>query len=456
MPYKNQQAGKTGHGDLVENPDVVAFLQQCVYIREPSDKEGEALAGSYLKAPAGGVPLPVKVAASDASTYTDAISGKFPSTQIGYIKVSMVLIDMAAFASLSVPGSRFVDPFKVAAMQRNAKGVAFTLPGSNVCYGGELVVREGFRRAVFDQLSDARSNFDPHGNYRIVDTLIFLAQQSGHELHACPVCHAEVKGALSFTSAALTLPCPHCATTLYATDMLSLHDEISDFGNNATVITRFMNVAEHLMMATLIRMLADKVPDALAQMAFVIDGPLALFGRPAWIHRPLMALYYGIEQQLLAKNLPPPLIMGLQKDGQVMEHARSIKHYLGPNTFIPVADDYREKWISGKTSDAKTHGSETYYGQDFIFKSTRGGVFCLALPYPMVQKGDETVFSQRKVEVARYGNRLGRAFDIVREFEFDLYENSIIPVALAHRHASISLMPGGKVLDLITRAGLGL
>jgi hypothetical protein len=66
------------------------------------------------------------------------------------------------------------------------------------------------------------------------------------------------------------------------------------------------------------------------------------------------------------------------------------------------------------------------------------------------------MFRTQKVELPRYGERIGRAFDVVGEFEFDLYENSIIPVALAHRHASISLVPGGKVLDLVTRAGLGV
>jgi hypothetical protein len=38
----------------------------------------------------------------------------------------------------------------------------------------------------------------------------------------------------------------------------------------------------------------------------------------------------------------------------------------------------------------------------------------------------------------------------------DLYDNALVPVALAHRHASISLVPGGKVLDLLVRSGLGV
>jgi hypothetical protein len=36
----------------------------------------------------------------------------------------------------------------------------------------------------------------------------------------------------------------------------------------------------------------------------------------------------------------------------------------------------------------------------------------------------------------------------------DLYDNALVPVALANRHASISLVPGGKVLDLLVRSGL--
>lgn len=454
MPYKNQQAGKGGHSDIVRNPDVAAFLQGCEYIREPSDEEGAGVAGTFDKAPGGEYPLPIKIAASDASTYNEPVSGKFPSTQIGYVKVSVVLIDVKEFAQLSPPGSRYVDPFKVAAMHRNADGVSFTLPGSNIRYGGEKTVREGFRRAVFDQWSDPRTNFDPHGNYRVLDTLLMLSQH--HPLRTCPVCAETFPVPVQFSVKSPNSYCPLCGAALYASDVLHLHEEISDFGSNATVITRFMNVAEHLMIASLIRMLADKSPQTLSKMGFVIDGPLALFGRPAWVHKPLMALYYDIEHGLATKGLLPPVIMGLQKDGQVMEHARAVERFLAPDSFRCIDDDYREKWISGSTSAAVTHGSETYYGQDFIFKTRNGGVFCVGLPYSTREKGNEAVFAVEKIKIAGYGSRLGRAFDVVREFEFDLYENSIIPVALAHRHASISLVPGGKVLDLVTRAGLGI
>jgi hypothetical protein len=93
-------------------------------------------------------------------------------------------------------------------------------------------------------------------------------------------------------------------------------------------------------------------------------------------------------------------------------------------------------------------------GQDFIFKTEKGNVFTVGLPYPAAQKSGSADFAQLKVDLQRYGEQIGRAFDVVRHFELDLYENAVIPVALAHRHASISLTPGGRVLDLVTRNGL--
>ena len=44
MPYNRERAGKGGHADLVRNPDVSTFLENCSYMREPSDQEGKSIA----------------------------------------------------------------------------------------------------------------------------------------------------------------------------------------------------------------------------------------------------------------------------------------------------------------------------------------------------------------------------------------------------------------------------
>ena len=47
------------------------------------------------------------------------------------------------------------------------------------------------------------------------------------------------------------------------------------------------------------------------------------------------------------------------------------------------------------------------------------------------------------------------AFELIRTLESDLYSNSLVPVILAHEYASISMVPGGKVLDLVTARAVG-
>ena len=43
---------------------------------------------------------------------------------------------------------------------------------------------------------------------------------------------------------------------------------------------------------------------------------------------------------------------------------------------------------------------------------------------------------------------------MIKHFESDLYRNAVVPVALAHRYTAISLEPGGRVLDLLTKQAL--
>lgn len=357
---------------------------------------------------------------------------------------------MDKYAELIDPTTRFVDPFKTADLHRNAQPITYVLPGSNIRYLNEPSVRDGFRRVVFDQFSANRRE-----SGRMVLTEILLSiNHNNLSIEQCPSCNAAIKE-LVFTSQIPTHQCPSCKKMVYATDWLRLHEGISDFGDNTSAITRMMNAVEHLLLAAFILELRQNSPTALSRVAFVIDGPLALFGEPAKLHKRLMALIHEANTWLSRHGLEPALIIGLQKTGTVMDHARLLERFL-PNGVLRIIDDeYRQRYITGRDTPSVNFGNETYYGQDFLFKTERGRIFNFALPYPFADKGSVgSNFSTMKAEIHRYGSLVERACDLIRHFELDLYDNAIVPVALAHRHASISLVPGGKVLDLIARAGL--
>ncbi|MGA7951910.1 MAG: hypothetical protein WCA07_00170 [Gloeobacterales cyanobacterium] len=460
MPYQNQTASKSGHIDIVRNADVNSFLDQCNYIKEPTEKEAQEIVTDYTYAPLEDR-LPEKVIASDGSPYVEPINGKFPSTQIAYIKMSLVLVDVNHYGDLMTPGERFVDPFKVATLYKNADAITFTLPGSNVKYKSEATVKNGFRLALYEQLSDIRTAMTRE-SYTVLDTLFALQGQQYNSLlrvGKCPNCEYEGdnggnRKGFWFECSSPVQKCPRCKVNIYATDCLRLHEEISDFGSNISPMTRFMNVIEHLVIAGMIRMLHDREPAALSKLAFIMDGPLAVFGQPAWVGRWLMPFLFKVDQSLIAKGLNPLLIVGLQKTGMLMEHAQAVQRFVKPGHIRIVDDDYRYKYVNAGADESKNFGEETYYGQDFLFKTEKGQMFSFAIPYPFESKGG-TDFKSKKAEISRYRDKVARACSLIRHFEFDLYHSAVVPVALAHRHASISLMPGGKVLDLLSRTKLG-
>lgn len=454
MPYSWERAWKGWHADLVKNPDVSEFLMNCEYVKEPSDQEGNEIAETYVDAPTD-ERLPSMIMASDASVYSDAINWKFPSTQIGYVKVSLMLVNLTEYGALKTGWARFVDPFKVASIHRKATPIAFTLPGSNVRYKWANNVQDGFRKAVFEQYSSEQTNFRKDWKFTLLDTLFDIHGGAiSSEKGACPDC------GLDWAISPLTRETPRikcqCWREYYATDILRLHEQVGDHTDSSSPITRFMNVTEHLLIASFVRWMSWENPNLLSKMGFIIDGPLAIFWEPAKIHSKLQSFYFRTNESLRQKWLNPPIIMGLQKDGQIMEHARSINKFLKSNTFRIVDDKYREKYISGGRILNDNFGHETYYGQDFIFKTQTWRIFSIAIPYPFDNKDwSKKTFSEKKSDIRNYTEQLCLAFNLVRYFEFDLYQNAIVPVALAHRHASISVVPGGRVLDVLSHAKLG-
>ncbi len=132
-----------------------------------------------------------------------------------------------------------------------------------------------------------------------------------------------------------------------------------------------------------------------------------------------------------------------------------VDKFIPDNRLMCIDDTYRYQWIAaGRQPSATGFGSETYYGQDFIYKTSSGRTFVFGLPYPFRQKSSDGLdFVSAKTELTRYV-QLGKALKLIEHFETDLYRNAVIPIALAHKYTAISLVPGGRVLDLLTRNAL--
>lgn len=238
MPYEGEFASKSAHSDIVRNPEVAAFLEECEFLKPPSDAEAQAMTSRFVvPPPTEGVDLGTKVIAVDGSPYEASKDDMLPSTKIGYVQIGCVLIDMARFDSLREGGSGFVDPFRVAQLQEDNRRLIFPLPSANMHWQNKGSVRDSFRAVVDAHLFSEKTRFasdDPTTSLRT--TLFHLAalrpgnMGSGDPevllLHRCPVCGV---GPVPVTDTEDPQTCPNCGEQVYPSDVLRLWEEVSDY-----------------------------------------------------------------------------------------------------------------------------------------------------------------------------------------------------------------------------------
>ena len=463
MPYANEYADKTSHGDIVKNPDIQAFLQDCKYMIEPTEADIQAVKSKFITPPEYQNPLPDNLLSIDGSNYEASIRDDIPCTRIGYVKIGNLLIKRDQFNSLQ-NGGPFINPFKVAALKENNSSITFALPSSNIKYKGQLTVRDGFRLALDQALYEVRTiPSNPATSLR--STLFKLAayrtgafapsEEGTLVLHACPTCKGEKITVKDISEEQL---CPHCGETIYPSDCLRIWEEVTDSVSNQMALTRFMNVVEHIFTIHYIRVIRDMNPqsfvDILSNICFFVDGPLAVFGNSAWIHLSIMKFLNEINTTMERHGKYPIMILGLQKSGIVHDYLQLIGKTLQSNSIYCLEDEFRYKYVAfDKTPSASTFGSETYYGQDFLFKTASGRIFVFDVPYPFKDKQGTISFAEEKSKISNYKN-LGAYTRLIEDFECDLYENAVIPIALAHKYTAISLEPGSKVLDLLSKSNI--
>jgi hypothetical protein len=459
---------KTVHSEIIKNPDVAMFLERCEYLVEPTEEEGKRFDEQFQDISTGvGIELPNNIISVDGSIHESSIDNKLPSTKVGYLKISTLLISLKKYASLRVLNNRYVDPFKVAELKDNNDSLNFALPSANIRWNGKDSVADGFRAVVDECLASVNTRFnadDPKTSLR--STLFHLASRRPDimatgssdqlKLHKCPYpgCEEEHIPVYDVSDSQF---CPSCNKEVYPSDCLRLYEEVDECLSNAAVLTRFMNIIEHLLPIHYIRYLFENSKPSLGNMAFFKDGPLAIFGTAAWLHKTIMRYLYEINMDLKQNGYQNILIIGLIKTGQVVDHFNLIGKYVRNAALFSVDDVYRYKYIIASRDPAsKGFGSETYFGQDFLYKTRSGRQFVFNLVYPFAVKNESGIdgdFHKKKVLLSNYPD-LSKALALIEHFETDLYENAIVPIALAHKYTAISLVPGGKVLDILTRQAL--
>lgn len=451
---------RTSHIDIVDNPDVKSFLEKCEYIREPNENELNSILNYFISVPKPEYELPQNIISIDGSNYEASVREELPFTRIGFVKISNLLMNRKSFKKLS--NHHFVDPFAVAKMSQSNDSLTFAFPSTNICYKGEKNVRDSFRKALDESLYNNRFQ-DDDASTSLRTTLFHLAALRTDDLdssfdkfilYKCPSCNEKD---IEIWDVPEVQYCPHCGEKVYPSDCLRIWEDIGDSHSNQSALTRFTNAITNLLVVHYIRYIKEKNTDSylntLDDLCFVLNGPLAIFGNPAWLHGSILKYLYDVNKELILSGKRPIIVMGILKSGAICDYFKMIENSVPKNSIFSVSDEFRDKYIFfDREPSSTTFGSETYYGQDFLLK-TNNKIFVFNALLPFRDKHNKNVFKKEKSNILNYNN-IGTYVKLIEEFECDLHSSTIVPIALAEKYSAISLEPGGKVLDLLAKSSL--
>lgn len=395
--------------------------------------------------------LPDFVVAIDGSVAEEQVNNGYPSAAIGYVTVASVLLDIAKMRQLDT--KRPIDPKEFRTLE-DAESIDGALPGSNVVVDDELSAVHSFRRALFEvfqskQMSEAGES--------ILDTYEALLKYKPitDQAQRCPYDDC-LRSDQSYQRghAEYTCSCTH-ARSLFSTDSLRIHEFMNPEGSNQSMLTETMNVLERIWMVHFLRTLErEGLLPVLQRLAIVVDGPLAIFGAPAWLSSAIKHELFRINnaaKQAVRDNAFDLLLFGVEKSGAFMEHLTDLDK--GPNgerDALPrqsatlLTDAYIKQRIIFSNSD-REYGRNTYFGRKAFYKTSSGAL--IVINSPLLNEAHSDL---RRAEPNQFP-RLSDTMRLLDTLVSARYRNAVTPLISAHAEAAIPMNLGKRVLEKLAR-----
>ena len=318
MPYSGERATGDSLWRLEENPSVKAF-RGVIRIR---NREGDEDLPPIVE-PARRRNDIRRIVAVDGSTVTKAVQNGFPMAEAALFNAAVIVIkvdELRRFDRDNIP-----TPSELRDLER-VETMSAVLPGQNVVgfRAEQDAPKKFFRQTVRQELNFKLD--DDHES--LLETFHAIAADAIRDsaTFQCPIedCGQGPEGKVPRRTTDGPCGCDRKAP-LYSTDSLRMHERFHDHGTCEQAFTAFRMVIEHLLMMNIIRYFRQRLPPScFDQTAFVIDGPLAIFGMPAWLKDHLQSEVAGINRELTQAGRPGLLLMGIEKTGQFTDHLEEL------------------------------------------------------------------------------------------------------------------------------------
>lgn len=434
-----ERASKIAHIEIIKNADVQAYIAQCIL---PSPADPASLSSLLRDAKEVDVSEVTTVIAVDGGYTETLVREEYPSACVAFFTFGPLLFKLSDLRSLDA--KRFIAPEDLQKL-KNIERYTLVLPTKGIRHQGQPSLAATIRKAVYDFFEQKRG---PDDEQLMTSLRWFLFRRwmrtpddsATVELAHCPFDCGQ--GPIAFRNDDATQrPCPTCNRSVYLTDVFRLHERVNEETGGSGIAAYVMTMLEQLVLVHLIHNILNMKEALLRQILFVKDGPLAFFGLVAPLYRPMRELVEHLLSEPRGPSGSTLRLVGLEKSGAFVEHAASIQERLRPGSFFVVGDDYIRKYIVPGGDGSTSYGQNTYYGQKVFFRAKTGEMHVATVPA-------RAFTGNPKPEDIPY---LDEILSLVGELKCSMYDNALIPVALANKLVSLSDFPSQRILTTFAR-----
>lgn len=432
-----ERASKISHTEIINNPDVVQFLQNCRMPAASDPEEIAALTNSITRNDGGTIK---HIVALDGGYTETVVKVEFPSASITFFNFGPLLLKLDDLKT--VDNQEFINPRDLAKLKQIHRH-SLVFPTKNICRSDSTSLIVSIRRTLLEFF--IKPDVDNESLMNSLRWLLFQEWQSSPKewiLSTCPY-DPTCSGGITFKQATgYEILCPGCGQPVWLTDTFRLHEAIDEEQGAGGVLGYLIVMLEQMLLVQWIRAIYRVKPSMLSEVLFVKDGPLAFFGQTANFHKPMRALM----AHLLKPNTKSASLrlVGVEKSGPFVEHAAAIQQSMPSGSILIPSNEYIYRHIIPGASTLQEYGRTTYYGWKVFFRDWDGAMYVLTLPSAEYNSAP-TIHDFVGLE---------DMLSTIGSLKCHMYENALIPVALVNKLVSLSDFPSSQILRTFARQTL--
>jgi NurA domain len=437
-----ERASKIAHMEIIKNPDVQAYVDHCVLPSAPAPESLDRLLTDLDHVDTSEVLAVIAIDGGYTETY---VREEYPSASMAFFTFGPLLFELADLRALGY--RRFIAPEDLARLKKIER-YTLVLPTKGIRRKDQPSLSATIRRTIYEFFIKDRSD---DGDKLITSLRWFLFRRwtrnpdDGRQevLEHCPYDCGH--GRIGFRYFEPTeKDCPGCARPVYLTDTFRFHERIDEELGAGGILAYVMTMLEQLVLVHLFHNILEHLkPSLMRNILFIKDGPLAFFGLVSPLYKPMRELAAHLLSQASRRSGPTLRLAGLEKSGAFVEHASAIQDKMRPSSYMVIGDTYIRRHIIPGEAGA-VYGQNTYYGHKVIFRAPGGEMHVVTIPAPRY-------FANPHPQDIPY---LDEILSLIAELRCSMYDNALIPIALANKLVSLSDFPSQRILTTFARSAV--